>query len=958
MSESGASAHTPLGEVRGNLGREFGGASVWQFPEADSAAKRPVFIHSSWRTGKTWFSFLFRHFPETTCFYEPFNESLAGLTPAEAVQRGPRSWESGHPGSAPYWRDYLPLLRKSGGVRLFRPEMSYEWFFPIGGLRGELRDAETRYLAFLARYAQRRRQIPVFSFSRSLGRIAAISKQFPGKHIVITRNLWVQWLSYLDNRQRGNPYFMRSIFWIVGNADPFMEYLHDFYFGTRPRSYDAGMAEAPQPQTDEPMASLSDSDVFSMFVATHVYLYLHARTAADLLVDSTRLAVDSNYRQSMTRELRELTGLRLSLADARERLSLASADHAINRDRIESHLRIAATMGADGQDNAESLKFTEGLLEAIYEKRSSHQYFAPLRNQLSLVARENEQLKALLDERDTAVTAAEAKAAAAETGLAGARVELAALHGEFAEAQRQSQERIAALDAVSAAAEARAAAAEAGRAEAQTEIVRLRDDIGRADMEIRQRGADEFTLRGDIGRLQRALDRAERQGSERERELEPLRLDVAVQHAALAAARHEIRGVEALLAETRKENAAQRSQLAAMAAVSPEKSGQDAAIGKLKAELAELRSDVSAAGQVGHELLAAAADVIAPEQRSEAGAMPLTLSGLRRAFKLRPMVKGDRARDAKQWRLAARHYQKALARDPNDAPCWVQLGHALKESGRLAEAETAYRRSLACAPDVADTYLQLGHVLKLQGKEQVAQAAYLRALALDPEMVGPAEELAGLGWSAAHLARLRRLLANPGIARLRALRDAADAARDRRDWPEAARLYKEYVAADPSALDIAVQQGHALKETGDLSAAAQAYYRVLEARPRDDDLHLQLGHLEKLRRDYAAGVAHYQEAAAINPHNTDARREAEALRHRVREPRSWPEAAQLSTLSGKTGPAIDVSFADRICALAAASGKIEKRPRWRGGMIGDRKLFDPNEHQIRRENGRHERQRG
>jgi GT2 family glycosyltransferase/glycosyltransferase involved in cell wall biosynthesis len=124
----------------------------------------------------------------------------------------------------------------------------------------------------------------------------------------------------------------------------------------------------------------------------------------------------------------------------------------------------------------------------------------------------------------------------------------------------------------------------------------------------------------------------------------------------------------------------------------------------------------------------------------------------------------DRARDERQWELAVRLYQKALDRNPQNAPIWVQYGHALKESGelrdarKLAQAEIAYRTALSFDPGAADTYLQLGHILKLQGKTEEAQAAYLRAFALDPASPHPPEELSGLGWSEINLLELRRIL--------------------------------------------------------------------------------------------------------------------------------------------------------------------------------------------------------
>jgi glycosyltransferase involved in cell wall biosynthesis len=137
----------------------------------------------------------------------------------------------------------------------------------------------------------------------------------------------------------------------------------------------------------------------------------------------------------------------------------------------------------------------------------------------------------------------------------------------------------------------------------------------------------------------------------------------------------------------------------------------------------------------------------------------------RRRRKEEVVTLADRARDARQWRLAAELYRETLDRNPRNAPIWVQYGHALKEwgdlrePGKLAQAETAYRRALSLDPAEADTYLQLGHVLKLQGKTEDAKAAYLRAFALDPSAPYP-KEFSGLGWSEVHAGELKRLVAS------------------------------------------------------------------------------------------------------------------------------------------------------------------------------------------------------
>jgi hypothetical protein len=84
----------------------------------------PIFLHSSWRASHTWFWLKFREHSSAVCFYEPFHEGLATLTRSEALSRGPNSWNSRHPAAEPYLLEFIPLIRKAGGVRLFVPAIS------------------------------------------------------------------------------------------------------------------------------------------------------------------------------------------------------------------------------------------------------------------------------------------------------------------------------------------------------------------------------------------------------------------------------------------------------------------------------------------------------------------------------------------------------------------------------------------------------------------------------------------------------------------------------------------------------------------------------------------------------------------------------------------------------------------------------------------------------------------
>lgn len=96
------------------------------------------------------------------------------------------------------------------------------------------------------------------------------------------------------------------------------------------------------------------------------------------------------------------------------------------------------------------------------------------------------------------------------------------------------------------------------------------------------------------------------------------------------------------------------------------------------------------------------------------------------------MQRADAARAARQWAHAARFYLDALQQRPARAAIWVQLGHALKEMGRMEEAELAYRRAADLDRTNRDALVPLGHVLREQERNAEAAAAYRRALALDP----------------------------------------------------------------------------------------------------------------------------------------------------------------------------------------------------------------------------------
>jgi GT2 family glycosyltransferase/tetratricopeptide (TPR) repeat protein len=101
--------------------------------------------------------------------------------------------------------------------------------------------------------------------------------------------------------------------------------------------------------------------------------------------------------------------------------------------------------------------------------------------------------------------------------------------------------------------------------------------------------------------------------------------------------------------------------------------------------------------------------------------------------------------------------------------------------------------------------------------------------------------------------------------RARALIARADAARDARDWAEAARLYGEVTAVRPDDTGMWVQLGHALREGGQWAAAETAYGRALALNRFEPDTHLHLGHVLKALGERDRAIAAYAQAARLDP---------------------------------------------------------------------------------------------
>jgi tetratricopeptide (TPR) repeat protein len=181
---------------------------------------------------------------------------------------------------------------------------------------------------------------------------------------------------------------------------------------------------------------------------------------------------------------------------------------------------------------------------------------------------------------------------------------------------------------------------------------------------------------------------------------------------------------------------------------------------------------------------------------------------------------------------------------PDDPEAQGNLGAALLERGRLAEAEQSLRRALELAPDSPLGHTRLGAAARRAGRFEEALRHDARALELDPRCADAHYGLGNAQWALGRtddaLASYRAAIdCNPRHAAARVNFGNALLARGRRE--AAVEEYAAALALVPDLAEAHGNLGNALRELGRLDAAVASYRRALELRPEAASVHSNLG---------------------------------------------------------------------------------------------------------------------
>jgi tetratricopeptide (TPR) repeat protein len=177
---------------------------------------------------------------------------------------------------------------------------------------------------------------------------------------------------------------------------------------------------------------------------------------------------------------------------------------------------------------------------------------------------------------------------------------------------------------------------------------------------------------------------------------------------------------------------------------------------------------------------------------------------------------------------------KAAIEERPAAHYFLNLAHAHRAAGNLAEAERACRKALALAPRDAATHCWLAEILLEVQSYDAARRCCEEALAVQP------------GFGRAHHG-IGNILCKQG------------------DHTGAAASYRRAVALDPRRAEFHFGLGYALQKLDERREARAAFLAALKLRPSFVEAHLNLGNLYYDRGQFPAAAAHYQFALRIRP---------------------------------------------------------------------------------------------
>ena len=272
-------------------------------------------------------------------------------------------------------------------------------------------------------------------------------------------------------------------------------------------------------------------------------------------------------------------------------------------------------------------------------------------------------------------------------------------------------------------------------------------------------------------------------------------------------------------------------------------------------------------------------------------------------------------------------FARALELDPEDAWALGNAGNSLLRAGRIDEALAQYRKALSLQPNTPQLHLNTGLAFYKKAEFTNALQHYERALQLNPfyidAYVNAGNARMALGQPAAaetNYARVVNLKPNHAGA----LYNLGHVALARGQPKQAAEYFEQATRADPGYAEAHQQLAAVWQRLGELNKAREALERAFKLKPVDVALHAQLGALLAQSGQAKQAIAAYRRAIELGPERFEVANNLAWLlaTHPDAEIRSGVEAVRLAESAAELGGRQYAFLQGTLAAAYAEAGRF------------------------------------